>query len=45
MAKEIEIYTLERYVDLQDQREKNKDQKDFVVKNGFNAGKDARERY
>lgn len=32
LRRELKFYTLERFVDLQDQREKNKDTKDFVVK-------------
>lgn len=40
--KKLKLYTLERYVDLQDQREKNKAQKDFVVKTDVELEKDAR---
>ncbi len=40
--KKMKAYTLERYVDLQDQREKNKGQKDFVVKSDAELEKDAR---
>jgi carboxyl-terminal processing protease len=42
--KKLKLYTLERFVDLQDQREKNKDQKDFVVKTDAELEKDARAR-
>lgn len=38
----LKYYTLERFVDLQDQREKNKGQKDFVVKTDAELEKDAR---
>ncbi len=40
--KKLKLYTLERYVDLQDQREKNKGKKDFVVKTDTELEKDAR---
>ncbi len=40
--KKLKGYTLERYVDLQDQREKNKGTKDFVVKTDTELEKDAR---
>ena len=42
--KKLKLYTLERYVDLQDQREKNKGQKDFVVKTDVELEKNARVR-
>lgn len=42
--KKLKYYTLERYVDLVDQREKNRDQKDFVVKTDAELEKDARAR-
>ena len=42
--KKLKGYTLERYVDLQDQREKNKGTKDFVVKTDTELEKDAREK-
>ena len=40
--KKMKLYTLERYVDLLDLREKNKDQKDFVIKTDAELEKDAR---
>lgn len=40
--KKLKSYSLERFVDLQDQREKNKGQKDFVVKNDSTLESDAR---
>ncbi len=42
--KKLKLYTLERFVDLQDQREKNKGQKDFVVKTDAELEADARGR-
>ena len=42
--KKLKAYTLERFVDLQDQREKNKGEKDFVVKPDAELEKDARAR-
>jgi len=42
--KKLKLYTLERFVDLQDQREKNKDKKDFVVKTDAELEKEARNR-
>jgi carboxyl-terminal processing protease len=42
--KKLKLYTLERFVDLQDQREKNKDKKDFVVKTDTELEKEARGR-
>ncbi|MGI8634245.1 MAG: S41 family peptidase, partial [Segetibacter sp.] len=42
--KKIKFLTLERYTDLVDQREKNKDKKDFVVKTNAELEKDAREK-
>lgn len=42
--KKLKYYTLERYVDLVDQREKNRDQKNFVVKTDVELEKDARAR-
>lgn len=42
--KKLKYYTLERYVDLVDQREKNRNQKDFVVKTDAELEKDARAR-
>lgn len=42
--KKMKLYTLERFVDLQDQREKNKGTKDFVVKTDAQLEKDAREK-
>ena len=38
----LKAFTLERYVDLQDQREKNKGEKDFVVKTDVDLEKEAR---
>jgi carboxyl-terminal processing protease len=40
--KKLKLYTLERFVDLQDQREKNKGKKDFVVKTDAELEKEAR---
>ena len=40
--KKMKLYTLERYVDLIDLREKNKEQKDFVIKTNTELEKDAR---
>lgn len=40
--KQLKYYVLERYVDLLDQREKNKGQKDFVVKTDQELEKEAR---
>ena len=40
--KKLKYFTLERYADLIDQREKNKDLKDFVVKTDAELEKDAR---
>ncbi len=40
--KKLKSYSLERFVDLQDQREKNKGQKDFVVKKDAELESDAR---
>lgn len=40
--KKLKFLTLERYTDLLDQREKNKDKKDFVVKTNTELEKDAR---
>lgn len=40
--KKMKLYTLERFVDLQETREKNKGQKDFVVKTDAELEKDAR---
>ncbi len=40
--KKMKLYTLERFVDLQDQRERNKDKKDFVVKTDVELEKEAR---
>ncbi len=42
--KKLKLYTLDRFVELQDQREKNKDTKDFVVKTDAELEKDARAR-
>ncbi|MCW3078782.1 carboxy terminal-processing peptidase [Segetibacter sp.] len=42
--KKIKFLTLERYTDLLDQREKNKDKKDFVVKTNAELEKEAREK-
>jgi len=42
--KKLKYYALERYVDLQDQREKNKGQKDFVVKADTALEREARTR-
>lgn len=42
LRKELKFYTLERFVDLQDQREKNKDTKDFVVKADSTLEREAR---
>ena len=42
--KKLKYLVLERFVDLQDQREKNKEVKDFVVKTDVELEKDARAR-
>ena len=42
--KKMKYYTLERYADLVEQREKNKDQKGFVVKQDSTLEREARER-
>lgn len=42
--KKLKYYTLERYADLLEQREKNKGQKDFVVKQDSTLEREARER-
>ncbi len=42
--KKLKFYSLERYVDLQDTREKNKGQKDFVVKADSTLEREARGR-
>lgn len=42
--KKLKFFTLERYVDLIDTREKNKGQKDFVVKTDAELEKEARAR-
>lgn len=42
--KKLKFLTLERYTDLLDQREKNKDKKDFVVKTNADLEKEAREK-
>lgn len=42
--KKLKYYTLERYADLLEQREKNKDTKDFKVKTDAELEKDARDR-
>ncbi|HEX8462065.1 MAG TPA: carboxy terminal-processing peptidase, partial [Segetibacter sp.] len=42
--KKLKFLTLERYTELIDQREKNKDKKDFVVKTDAELEKDAREK-
>ncbi len=42
--KKLKFFILERYVDLVDTREKNKDQKDFVVKTDAELEKEARAR-
>src|SRR5215218_9655526 len=42
--KKLKFLTLERYTDLLDQREKNKDKKDFVVKTNAELEKEAREK-
>jgi carboxyl-terminal processing protease len=42
--KKMKYYTLERYADLLEQREKNKGQKDFVVKQDSTLEREARER-
>ncbi|MDQ6812985.1 MAG: PDZ domain-containing protein, partial [Bacteroidota bacterium] len=42
--KKVKFLTLERYTDLLDQREKNKDKKDFVMKTNAELEKDAREK-
>jgi len=42
--KKLKFLTLERYTDLLDQREKNKDKKDFVVKSNEELEKDARDK-
>jgi carboxyl-terminal processing protease len=42
--KKLKFYTLERYVDLLDQKEKNKGKKDFVVKKDSELEKEAREK-
>ncbi|SKA07558.1 carboxy terminal-processing peptidase [Sediminibacterium ginsengisoli] len=44
VRKQLKYYTLERFVDLQEQREKNKGQKDFVVKSDAELEKEAREK-
>jgi len=41
--KKLKFFTLERYVELQDQREKNKGSKDFVVKADSSLEREARE--
>lgn len=42
--KKLKYYTLERYVDLLDQKEKNKGKKDFVVKADSTLEREAREK-
>lgn len=42
--KKLKYYTLERYADLLEQREKNKDTKDFKVKTDAELEKEARDR-
>ncbi len=42
--KKLKYYTLERYADLVETREKNKDKKDFVVKQDSTLEREARER-
>lgn len=42
--KKLKFYTLERYADLLEQREKNKDSKDFIVKADTELEKEARGR-
>lgn len=42
--KKLKFLTLQSYTDLRDQREKNKDKKDFVVKTDAQLEKDAREK-
>ena len=42
--KKLKFYALERFVDLQDTREKNKGQKDFVVKADSTLERESRER-
>ncbi len=42
--KKMKYYTLERYIDLQDQRERNKEVKDFKVKTDAELEKEAREK-
>ena len=42
LRKQLKFHTLERYVDLLDLREKNKGQKDFVVKSDAELEKEAR---
>ncbi|MDE3253712.1 MAG: tail-specific protease, partial [Bacteroidota bacterium] len=42
--KKLKYYTLERYVDLLDQKEKNKGKKDFVVKADTTLEREAREK-
>lgn len=42
LRKQLKYHTLERYVELLDQREKNKGQKDFVVKSDAELEKEAR---
>lgn len=42
--KKLKLYTLERYVDLLNEREKNKGKKDYVVKTDAQLEKDARNR-
>ncbi|HEX8278988.1 MAG TPA: carboxy terminal-processing peptidase [Segetibacter sp.] len=42
--KKLKFLALERYTDLLDQREKNKDKKDFVVKTNAELEKEAREK-
>jgi carboxyl-terminal processing protease len=42
--KKLKYYTLERYADLLEQKDKNKDKKDFVVKADSTLEREARER-
>ncbi len=42
LRKQLKFHTLERYADLLEQREKNKGQKDFVVKSDAELEKEAR---
>lgn len=44
LRKQLKYYTLERYVDLLEQREKNKGKKDFVVKTDAELEKEARDK-